>query len=181
MTAPATEKGATMTNEELNEYQIELRELYRFRLEYYKAAAGHSHTYTAVIVFGSYGALLTVWWGLHDIIAPAFTAAAGGLAILSVVIFISHELWSVYQTGKWQIGLARALSKQTLEENAAEFVARDRDLIAFNEKYGPLWMKIFLTSVFSGTGAAVVLMIGIWSSYGFAFWSLAWWKTILGL
>lgn len=180
MIMPERWVGKKMTSETARPNREALNAYYKFLLKKNQIETAHLHTYTAVVVFGSYGALLSVWWGLRGIVSVETTAWAAALVMISVLSFVGHELWRVWREGNNQADISSALSQPTLDAFYDEINKFQKQEERRYGRYFPWWQASFLISVIFGVGGGLVLVCGVMSEFGWAFWTTAWWISLLG-
>lgn len=124
------------------------------------SAYGYATAYTAVIIFGGYAGLFTVWSNTKGIIPPRIETLVGLLLGISMFFFVAFEVFKMIMTSKDMLKVRSILAKNY---PADELVRKVNDAEKQNNKLVlrvivPIWICCLVVSLLSGFGAALVLM-----------------------
>jgi hypothetical protein len=144
----------------LKEIEGELRLRKDILLEIQSAQFGHAAHYAAVIVFGGYAALFTVWSLTKQFMDARASFWTGMLIGISVLLFVSFEIFKTFASAGVRTKQTALLNTASTAAELEEGIKRiRREANEFNSMVLiPIWLPIFILTVVTGVGAAGILI-----------------------
>ncbi len=112
-------------------------------------------SYTNLVLVAGYAAFFATWTQAEPFLSEFWFVAAGLLASLSVVIFITFEIAKVYLT-------SQALKKmsEAVVQNRAVFFQEMQNIEKIEAKQINYWVWSFWPTVVTGYAAGLIVIIG---------------------
>lgn len=129
-------------------------------LEVQSTAYGYAMTYTAIIIFGGYAALFTVWTHTKEYLNATTTMWVALLLGVSVLCFVMFEVFKMILTSiefmKVRSLLVVDYPPAILLEKRAQ-LARQQN-VTVQRIVVPIWIVVLIITIVSGFGAAFILL-----------------------
>ena len=112
-------------------------------------------SYTNLVLVAGYAAFFATWTQAEPFLSEFWFVAAGLLASISVVIFITFEIAKVYLT-------SQALKKmsEAVVQNRAVFFQEMQNIEKVEAKQINFWVWSFWPTVVTGYAAGLIVIIG---------------------
>lgn len=138
-------------------------------LEINSHAYGYASTYTALIVFGGYAALFTIWSYTREHLTPFSTYWSALLLGISVLSFVLFEIFKMVIVSKQMMDVSNLLRKSmTPEQFLSEKSKMDQSAnTTFFRIVIPIWIVVLTITVATGFLAAIILLSAFASSIAY--------------
>lgn len=129
-------------------------------LDVQSQAYGHATTYTAVIIFGGYASLFTIWTYTKDHLSETMTYWVALLLGISVLAFVFFEVFKMLLLSREMLKI-RGLLVQKLPPAVLlrryEELSQESNFLVL-KIFLPIWVVVLIITITSGVGAAVLLL-----------------------
>lgn len=136
------------------------REYKDLLIETQSAAYNYATSYAAVIVFGAYAALFTIWTQARAALSEETASLVGLLMGISIVAFVAFEVFKMVMISRNLVQTRNLLVKNY---TPAEVIQKRADLVKSQNLWTirvaiPVWIIALTVSALSGFAAAFILM-----------------------
>ncbi|MES9852795.1 MAG: hypothetical protein ABW170_13325 [Candidatus Thiodiazotropha sp. L084R] len=131
-------------------------ELLKAQKELLSSSFSHAMAYTNTVVLGGYAAFFAIWNFTKPQLSNGQILLSALLMSVSLMSFVAFEIYGMVFRSKSILGLARAVS------NPQQFVLLLQEHKENEQSkaivYGRVWVAALAVSVFTGFGAAFILI-----------------------
>ena len=158
--APLPEIAAIAANNANAALEVQMNSARQAMLDRLDRAAERSQTYTTVVVFGGYAAILAIWGYIKDLLHPWDAYWSAAALIVSLLFFVSFEVFKVVVNGSHLLELSVFL-KTAYSPN--EFFKEHQKLLSKHVGFEqnilrPFWIVVLLLTIVPAFAGAFVLV-----------------------
>lgn len=158
--APLPEIAAIAAGNTNAALEVQMTSARQSMLDRIDRAAERSQTYTTVVVFGGYAAILTIWGYTKDLLHPWDAYWSAATLIISLLFFVSFEVFKVVVNGshllEFSVFLKTAYSPSDFFKEHQKLLTKH---VAFEQNIlRPFWIVILLLTIIPALAAAIILV-----------------------
>jgi len=117
---------------------------------------GKATAYTNLIIIAGYVAFYSMWGSMKDHLPREWMLTAGLLITLSVILFVSVEIYKMILTGLHYKKVNKVLNDDQTERAISTIQQLEQE---FNRRMYGFWLLMLIPTIITGIGSGIILAV----------------------